>query len=316
MFGHLWLRPGLTRRERRLITVPCVGVGDAIGPIWSHVTSALGSGDITYERDGGAHPALPRLRRNTAGRGAPATWPRNGRLTNRDHATPRRRSIRERAAPRPRRRTAVRVHGIDGVSLRQIAAEAGSANNSAVHYHFGSKDGLIAAIFRHRLPQLISERRLLAARCDPDDLRSRFEAHYLPVLNLAEATGQPLRLVRRATPAPRDGARTSATLLPELPAEGQRSNEEFRHDLERLLGDLDEPLRQLRIAEAQALCLHAAADREQHVVADGAGDRPSSCSPAHLLDGLAGFLTAPASATTRRWLGRTGDVDDRRLRLL
>ena len=47
MFGHLWRRPGLTRRERRLITVPCVGVSDAIGPIWSHVTSALGSGDIT-----------------------------------------------------------------------------------------------------------------------------------------------------------------------------------------------------------------------------------------------------------------------------
>jgi 4-carboxymuconolactone decarboxylase len=48
VFGHLWLRPGLTRRERRLITIPCVGVGDAIGPIWSHVTSALGSGDVTY----------------------------------------------------------------------------------------------------------------------------------------------------------------------------------------------------------------------------------------------------------------------------
>lgn len=49
VFGHLWLRPGLTRRERRLITVPCVGVSDAIGPIWSHVTSALSSGDIVYD---------------------------------------------------------------------------------------------------------------------------------------------------------------------------------------------------------------------------------------------------------------------------
>jgi 4-carboxymuconolactone decarboxylase len=48
VFGHLWLRPGLTRRERRLITIPCVAVSDAIGPIWSHVTSALGSGDVTY----------------------------------------------------------------------------------------------------------------------------------------------------------------------------------------------------------------------------------------------------------------------------
>src|SRR6476661_5721700 len=49
VFGHLWLRPGLTRRDRRLITIPCVGVGDAMGPINSHVTSALDSGDVAYE---------------------------------------------------------------------------------------------------------------------------------------------------------------------------------------------------------------------------------------------------------------------------
>ena len=48
VFGHLWLRPGLTRRERRFITISCVGVSDAMGPIWSHVTSALGSDDISY----------------------------------------------------------------------------------------------------------------------------------------------------------------------------------------------------------------------------------------------------------------------------
>lgn len=46
VFGHLWRRPGLTRRERRLLTIPSVGVSDAVGPIWSHVTSALQSGDV------------------------------------------------------------------------------------------------------------------------------------------------------------------------------------------------------------------------------------------------------------------------------
>ena len=49
VFGHLWQRPGLTRRERRLITIPCVGVSDTMGPIWSHVTSALGTGDLTID---------------------------------------------------------------------------------------------------------------------------------------------------------------------------------------------------------------------------------------------------------------------------
>nr|WP_319435829.1 carboxymuconolactone decarboxylase family protein [Mycobacterium sp. RTGN5] len=49
VFGHLWQRPNLGRRERRLITVACVGVSDALGPIYSHVGSALESGDLTLE---------------------------------------------------------------------------------------------------------------------------------------------------------------------------------------------------------------------------------------------------------------------------
>jgi 4-carboxymuconolactone decarboxylase len=47
VFGHLWQRPNLGRRERRLITVACVGVSEAIGPIYSHIGSALESGDLT-----------------------------------------------------------------------------------------------------------------------------------------------------------------------------------------------------------------------------------------------------------------------------
>jgi 4-carboxymuconolactone decarboxylase len=49
VFGHVWLRPGLTRRERRLVTIACVGTSDAAGAIWAHVTSALGSGDVSYD---------------------------------------------------------------------------------------------------------------------------------------------------------------------------------------------------------------------------------------------------------------------------
>jgi len=47
VFGHVWQRPGLTRRERRLITVPCVGIDDSPMPIQSHVGSALKSRDIS-----------------------------------------------------------------------------------------------------------------------------------------------------------------------------------------------------------------------------------------------------------------------------
>lgn len=44
--------------------------------------------------------------------------------------------------------------GIDNVSLRQIVAAAGQGNNYAVQHHFGSKEGLIKAIFRLRMEVL------------------------------------------------------------------------------------------------------------------------------------------------------------------
>jgi 4-carboxymuconolactone decarboxylase len=47
VFGHVWQRPALGRRDRRFLTVACVGVDEAPIPIASHVGSALKSGDIT-----------------------------------------------------------------------------------------------------------------------------------------------------------------------------------------------------------------------------------------------------------------------------
>lgn len=41
--------------------------------------------------------------------------------------------------------------GVGQVSMRQINAEAGARNLSAVHYHFGSLDGVIAAILEYRM---------------------------------------------------------------------------------------------------------------------------------------------------------------------
>lgn len=204
------------------------------------------------------------------------------------------------------------LRGIDGVSLRQIAADAGSANNSAVHYHFGSKEALIEAIFRHRLPQLINDRRLLTARCDRTDLRSRLEAQFLPLLTMADAPDN--YYVSFVEQLQRHALASQAGLL-ELPQDGQRSNDEFVQDLQLLVGQLPERLRQLRIAEAQALCLHAAADHERAVMS-GSSLEPFEVFAASILDGMAGFLTAPPSELTLRWLRDRVDGETAALQLL
>jgi 4-carboxymuconolactone decarboxylase len=47
VFGHVWKRPGLTRRERRVITVACVAIDDSPMPLQSHVGAALQCGEIS-----------------------------------------------------------------------------------------------------------------------------------------------------------------------------------------------------------------------------------------------------------------------------
>jgi 4-carboxymuconolactone decarboxylase len=49
VFGEMWRRGVLTARDRRWITLTCVGACDAAIPIESHVWAALHSGDITVE---------------------------------------------------------------------------------------------------------------------------------------------------------------------------------------------------------------------------------------------------------------------------
>lgn len=45
-------------------------------------------------------------------------------------------------------------HGIAAVSLRQIGEQAGSLNTSVVGYYFGTKESLVEAIYRYRLPEI------------------------------------------------------------------------------------------------------------------------------------------------------------------
>ncbi|MCX4096806.1 carboxymuconolactone decarboxylase family protein [Nocardia sp. alder85J] len=47
VFAEIWTRPGLSRRDRRFVTLPCVADADAEQPLIEHVYAALNSGDLS-----------------------------------------------------------------------------------------------------------------------------------------------------------------------------------------------------------------------------------------------------------------------------
>ena len=188
-------------------------------------------------------------------------------------------------------------HGLTGVSLRQISLEAGSSNNSAIRYHFGSKEDLLRAIFAYRLEDLTQRRALLSARANPDDLRSQLEAHILPLIELAESPDS--SYVSFIEQLQRAGAVDVFVHQPDA----VKSQENFITQMQRLLPHIPEPGRSMRIQQAQDLAVHLAAERERAIRRNDAAV-PFALYVSGVVDGLAGFLEAPASAETEQLIAR------------
>ncbi|WP_231976800.1 TetR/AcrR family transcriptional regulator [Mycobacterium sp. E740] len=184
-------------------------------------------------------------------------------------------------------------HGLDGVGLRQIGYEAGMANKSAVQYHFGSKDGLVHAILLNRLEQLTRRRRLLEASRPRDDLRAVVEAHQLPLIELAEdETCFYLPFLEQLL-------RYDSTVSPlaALPETHQESHQTYVDKVGALIDHVPQPLRDNRIHQVSALCVHACADRHRALVF-GVPVMSYAVHVSSLLDAFVALLTAmPSDAT-------------------
>jgi AcrR family transcriptional regulator len=80
--------------------------------------------------------------------------------------------------------------GIDGVSLRQIAASAGQRNVSAVRYHFGDKQGLVDALVADRMAKIDTVRSALVESAGDLSRKTTRELLHLlwqPLLDLDKA---------------------------------------------------------------------------------------------------------------------------------
>ena len=105
--------------------------------------------------------------RPAAGKAQPHDTPVSGSRPSRSQAT---RHALMRAAEK-----LVAERGIENVSLREIVTTAGQKNESALQYHFGSLQGLIAALHASRDAQLQARREALL-----QDLLARHPQPSLP----------------------------------------------------------------------------------------------------------------------------------------
>ena len=83
--------------------------------------------------------------------------------------------------------------GIDGASLRDIAARAGQRNHHAVQYHFGSREALVQAVFDYRMDQMEPARgSMLEAAKQAGRIgttRAVVDAIFLPQIELIDEYG-------------------------------------------------------------------------------------------------------------------------------
>jgi AcrR family transcriptional regulator len=183
-----------------------------------------------------------------------------------------------------------------------LAAEglfAERGNNSAVQYHFGTKERLVQAVFEYRLPRLRERRDLLLAERRPDDLRAWVECEARWMFEQSELDDSNyMSFVSMLTQYGR------TDVFDQLPDDLVTSTRAYHAHINSLLSHLDEPLRSHRVRRAMASLVHAAADRER---ARGRGlpVLPFAVALGDTVDGIVGYLEAPASAETLAALERS-----------
>lgn len=122
--------------------------------------------------------------------------------------------------------------GINEVSLRTIASAAGQSNVAAVQYHFGGRDGLLRAIFDHRVRQMEVTRKARLERLGTIDAiadRDLLGIVYEPYLDLTNDVGDHCyarllltyltRFGRHAVPHPAEDQSSEEIVIPRILAE-------------------------------------------------------------------------------------------------
>lgn len=197
----------------------------------------------------------------------------------------------------------INERGLDNASMRDVASAAGQRNNSAVQYHFGSREGLITAVLQHRIKAIDAERHIRLQEADQTGLGS-------DVPTLLRVLFEPIVDLIRHSPRPTHYGRFLAKIgpligptIPEI-TEVRATSDSVVFRLIEVLDQMPKRTAFERIDLAMQMFIGALAvheDREQ-------SDKPVQLADfertvAHLYDMALAALLAPESASPE---GRKG----------
>ena len=154
------------------------------------------------------------------------------------------------------------VGGVSTVPLSEVTASAGQRNTSAVNFHFGDRDGLLAAIHDRHLPRLLARAEEVYQRVAADGLldtvSGQVEVVFGPTIDyLADGASARawLRIVAQEQPQP---GRSPADLLD---IATPRAIELGTVLITELRSSMSAEMAIWRIAAAATMVMHLCADR-------------------------------------------------------
>lgn len=192
--------------------------------------------------------------------------------------------------------------GIGPTSTRAILREAGQRNESALHYHFGGREGLIDALYTERGAQVAAERermlRELDASGEAQDVRRLCAVAVLPPVRIARRDPEFalfLKVVGQLAFLPSDALQAQATRY--TGASVQEVSTRIRTQLRIPKALADRRIELMHRMAALAL--------SQRALVGGSFDgHDADLFFDTLLDAMAAVLEAPASPATEDALAR------------
>lgn len=183
-------------------------------------------------------------------------------------------------------------HGIDAVSNRRITEHAGTANHSAIAYHFGGRDELLRALLNRHLEEMDRRRVALLATLGEDaGVRDLLAALILPWIDHLASLPVPSWRARflfqvRSIPSIGEELASSAVRNPEV--------EELIRRLQAALVDIPPRVIQGRSMILGPMVLGVCAEYEKRIQ-DGTQEPNWAGVGYFFIDSCTGMLAAPVT---------------------